>query len=120
MAIGIASLFLSSCKTKTSEGLIIFTRSAGANANIPVSDSVNYTAQSQIVELNPEKPSVSLKILTSDFYSAREPRISNDGNTMLFSAIKKENDKWQIWEMDLNNLKSIQLTDSKENYTDPA
>ena len=39
---------------------------------------------------------------------------------MLFTGQQKENDPWQIWEMNLKDLKSRQITSSKENCTDPA
>ncbi len=39
---------------------------------------------------------------------------------MLFAAQLKENDPWQIWEMNLNNLKYRKITTGSENCTDPA
>ncbi len=62
--------------------------------------------QAQIVELDPAKPDRQVKILTSEFYSARSPQISYDGKYMLFCAQQKQTDPWQIWEMDLKNLKT--------------
>ena len=62
----------------------------------------------------------SPKVLTSSFYSARSPEISNDGQFMIFAGKKKEGDTWQIWETDLGNLKTRQLTKLKEDCTDPA
>lgn len=102
--------------------MIIFTRTAikSNNLNFDKFDSWRYISQTQIVELNPDKPEGSLKVLTSDYYSARSPEISYDGNYLLFAAQQKQNDLWQIWEMDLNDLKSRQVTTSKENCTDPA
>lgn len=102
--------------------MIIFTRTAvkSNNLNFDKSDSSGYFSQAQIVELNPDKPEGSLKVLTSDYYSARSPEISYDGNYLLFAAQQKQNDLWQIWEMDLNDLKSRQVTSLKENCTDPA
>jgi hypothetical protein len=70
--------------------------------------------------MDPSKPEASEKVLTGNFYSARSPHISFDGNYMLFAAQQKQNEPWQIWEMDLNNLKSRQITSSKENCIDPA
>ena len=62
----------------------------------------------------------SVKILTADFYSARSPKISYDGKSLLFSACKKQGDPYQIWEMNLGNLKSRQITSSNVNCSDPA
>ncbi len=39
---------------------------------------------------------------------------------MLFSGQQKENDPWQIWVMDLNNMKYRKVTSGSENCTDPA
>ena len=39
---------------------------------------------------------------------------------MLFAAQKKQNDIWQIWEMNLENLKIRQITSSNKNCIDPA
>ena len=122
VAIGSASIFLSSCVEKSRDGIIIFTRNTtkSKNLNWDKPDSLRYISQAQIVELDPYKPGSSVKILTSDFISARSPQISYDGKYMLFTGQQKENDPWQIWEMDLKNMKSRQVTSSKENCTDPA
>jgi hypothetical protein len=122
MAFGSATIFFSSCKGKSHDGMIIFTRSA-AKLQIPYydkQDSWKYVSPVQIVALNRDKPEGSLKVLTSDFYSARSPRVSYDGKYLLFAAQQKQSDIWQIWEMDLDNLKTRQVTASKENCTDPA
>jgi hypothetical protein len=122
MAIGFSCIFFSSCRKKTRDGMIIFTRfpKKVQNINYVTRDSLRYIPQAQIVALDPDKPESSLKVLTSDYYSARAPQISYDGKYLLFAAQQKQNDPWQIWEMDLNNLKSRQVTSSKENCTDPA
>ena len=122
MAIGFSCIILSSCNKKNKEGMIIFTRRAvkSNSLNLDKSDSWRYVTQTQIAELNPDKTEVPAKVLTTSFFSACSPEISYDGKYMLFAAQQKQNDPWQIWEMDLNNLKSRQLTYSKQNCTDPA
>jgi hypothetical protein len=122
MAIGFFCLILSSCGEKNKEGMIIFTQSQVKSNNVTFnkSDSWRYISQAQIMELNPERPETTVKILTGNFYTAHSPKISYDGKYMLFAAQQKQNDPWQIWEMNLNNLKSRQVTSSKENCTDPA
>jgi len=104
------------------DGMIIITRTKEKteNANYITGDHWRYLPQAQIVELDPAKPDRSIKILTSDYYSARSPQISYDGKHMLFCAQQKQTDPWQIWEMNLSNRKTIQVTSSKENCTDPA
>jgi len=122
MAIGFFCLIFSSCGEKNKEGMIIFTRSQVKSNSVTFdkSDSWRYMTQAQIMELNPEKPDTTVKILTGNFYSAHSPEISYDGKYILFAAQQKQNDLWQIWEMDLNDLKARQVTSSKENCTDPA
>jgi hypothetical protein len=39
---------------------------------------------------------------------------------MLFSGQLKKDDKWQIWEMNLKNLRKRQITSASQNHTDPA
>jgi hypothetical protein len=123
MAIGSVSIFLSSCSVKSIDGGIVFTRTAGNQKNLNYDanpDSITYEGKSQIVALNTDKPGSPVKILTGDFYSARSPEISFDGKYMLFAARQKQNDTWQIWEMNLGNLKARPITSSKDNCTDPA
>jgi hypothetical protein len=82
---------------------------------------LNYkTQQVQIVAIRPGKPDGTVKILTEDFYSATSPEISYDGKHMLFSAQLKQNDPWQIWEMNLDNLETNQITSSRQSCIDPA
>jgi len=122
MAIGFACLFLTSCREKSKEDSIILTRTAGRieNSNLSATDSKKYILRSEIVSIKPGNLDVSPKVLTSSFYSARSPEISNDGQFMLFAGQKKEGDTWQIWETDLTNLNTKQLTKLKEDCTDPA
>ena len=90
------------------------------NINYITGDSWRYIPQAQIVALDPDKPAGSLKVLTAEYYSARSPEISYDGKYLLFAAQKKQSDLWQIWEMNLKDLKARQVTSSKENCIDPA
>lgn len=121
MAIGSANIFFSSCKVKPTDGMLIITQTIGNEKvlNQAFPDSGRYMPHTQIVLFDPTKQVGSLKILTTDFYSARSPKISYDGKSLLFSACRKQNDQWQIWEMDLGNFKIHQITSSKENCTDP-
>lgn len=122
MATGFASLFLTSCKEKTKEGSIIFTRTAGRveKSIFSTADPRKLILRTEIVAIDPDRTDPSPKVLTSSFYSARSPEISNDGQFMIFAGQQKEGDTWQIWEADLGNLKTRQLTKLKEDCTDPA
>lgn len=122
MAIGIAGLFITSCSRKSTEGTIIMTRTSGSLKNLSFSatDSQKSILRSEIVMVEQGKPEASQKVLTSSLYSARSPEISNDGQFMIFAGQKKEGDTWQIWETDLGNLKTRQLTKQKADCTNPA
>jgi Hydrazine synthase alpha subunit middle domain/WD40-like Beta Propeller Repeat len=122
MAIGSASLFFSSCKGKSFEGMIILTQVIGneLNTNNTTEDSWRYIPQTRIVAIDSANPDESIKVLTEDYFSARSPEISSDGNFLLFTAQKKQNDPWQIWEMNLSDLKTRHITTSPDNCFDPA
>jgi Hydrazine synthase alpha subunit middle domain len=120
MATGIGSLFLASCGEKSKEAGIILTRTGVkiGDSKFSAADSRKNTLRSEIVAIEPGD--LSPKPLTASFYSARSPEISNDGRFMIFAGQKKQGDKWQIWETDLANLKTRQLTKLKTDCTDPA
>jgi len=121
VVIGLSSLF-SSCKEKSMEGMIVFTQVTGdAHAFDDVTkNSRKLLSDSRIVAINPQKPESKLKVLTEGYYSACSPQISYDGKSMIFATQKKQNDVWQICEMDLENLRIRQVTSSTENCFDPA
>jgi len=122
MGLGSASFFLTSCGEKSARTSIIFTRTTGkiGNSDISEVDSKKINLRSEIVAIEPGNSDVSPKVLTSSFFSARSPEISYDGQFMIFTGKKTESDPWQIWEADLGNLKTRQLTKMKEDCTDPA
>jgi hypothetical protein len=122
MAIDIVSLFVTSCSRNSTEDTLIITRTSGrvSNLSFSASTSRNINLPTDIIEVKPGRSDASPKVLTSSFYSARSPKISNDGQFMIFAGQKKEGDTWQIWETDLRNLKTNQLTKLKEDCTDPA
>ena len=119
--IGLANIFFSSCSQETLNGKIIITRTAAKleNINLVSGDSWQYIPKTQIAVIDSVNGAESVKIITEDFFSAQSPSISYDGSHMLFAAQRKENDHWQIWEMDLGNFKVRQMTFSDQNCTDP-
>ena len=121
MAICAAAIFIHSCKQKSLTDMIVMSQSKGdiESANYLSGDKWRYMSQSRIVALNTNAPNKPLYELTKDFYSACAPKISYDGTFMLFVAQKNQNDIWQIWEMNLSNLKKRQITSSKEHCIDP-
>jgi hypothetical protein len=121
MAISLSGILISSCSEGIREGSVVFTQLTGKtegpeNAAL---DSWRYKVQSHIAVINPENTGKSYKVLTSDFYSALAPEISYDGKFLLFAGQLKQNDPWQIWEMNLGSLKVRQVITVKEDCTDP-
>ncbi len=119
-----SSFFFTACKKSTMEGMIVSTQVSKdlQNVNYINGNSWRYFPKSRIVVLNPNKANAneSLKVLTNDFFSACSPQISFDSKSMIFTAQKTKSDRWQIWEMNLKNLKSHQITISSNNCIDPA
>ena len=122
MVMSFSVVFLPSCNKRSMEGMIVFTQVKGdlQEINYKTGDSWRYISDSRIVALNPKESGEKIKVLTDDYFSACAPEISYDGKSMLFAAQKKQNDVWQIWEMNLENLKVKQITSSTENCIDPA
>lgn len=122
MAIGSASILFYSCKEKSSKDMLIVTLGniKENTLNTTPSDSRRYLFRTQLVSLDPGKSNGSSRILTADFYSARSPKISFDGKNLLFSACKNQGEPYQIWEMNLEDLKSHQITSSDMSCSDPA
>ena len=101
--------------------MLIITQTSGniKNLNFITGESWRYVPKAFIAALDPDKPE-SLKVLTDEFYSACFPDISYDGKYMLFAAQQKEGDLWQIWEINLGNLKSRNVIALNDNCIDPA
>lgn len=117
-----SSFIFTSCKESTMEGMIIATQVPKVlqDANYLNGNSWRYFTKSKIVLINPNEDNKSLKVLTNNFYAACSPQISFDGKSMLFTAQKSKKDRWQIWKMNLKNLKFHQITTSSNNCIDPA
>lgn len=121
VVIGFSIILLTSCN-KSHEGMIIITQVSGKlqDINYVNGNSWRYIPQCRISAFDPAHPERSFKVLTTDFYSARSPEVSCDGKHLLFSGQLKDNDPWQIWEMDLGSLKTKRITSTQNNCTDPA
>jgi len=56
------------------------------------------------------RPDGSIRVLSAQFYAARDPALSFDAQRLLFAAKRSEQDRWQIYEMRTDSLAVRQLT----------
>jgi hypothetical protein len=120
--VSLACAIIVSCSNKASDNNKLILTEAPVNiqlADYPSGASWRYLPGARIISIETGRPG-SNKTLTEEFFSACFPEISYDGKFMLFAAQQKENDPWQIWEMNLKNLKYRQVTYGREECTDPA
>ncbi|MGB8359269.1 MAG: hypothetical protein WCD55_11720 [Bacteroidales bacterium] len=120
--VGLACTISVSCSKNTSDDNKLILTEAPGNVHLPdYSSGASWRNLSgaRIISVDLERPG-SQKTLTKDFYSACFPEISYDGKSILFAGQHKENDPWQIWEMNLKTRKYRQVTSGSEECTDPA
>jgi len=79
-----------------------------------------YIPRAEIIALEVNGENKEPTVLTGNFFSARAPEVSYDGNTLVFTGQKGEGDTWQIYTMDLQSLTVSQVTHCPVNCTDPA
>ncbi len=99
--------------------MVIFTRVPVDQVNFQVEAFTHQYPGAQIVAVDIDDPAGSETILTPDFYSACSPRISYDAKQMLFLAQPEENEPWQVWELDLKDGDSRQVTEFDESCSGP-
>jgi hypothetical protein len=58
-------------------------------------------------------------VLTPEFAAAADPSVSFDGKRILFSGKRTAQDKWDIWEMDLDGKNKRQITNGFGNCREP-
>jgi Hydrazine synthase alpha subunit middle domain len=120
--ISLSCLVMVSCNSKSVKNGMLLVAEAPKNIQTPdytSGESWRYLEGARICAFIPGKHS-SLKVLTDNFYSAFSPEISYDGRFILFTAQQKQDESWQIWEMNLDNLVCRKVTSFNDNCTDPA
>ncbi len=117
---GLMSIYLASCGHRMEEGMILYTRVPAGHAESLEGEVIHRYPGAQIVAIHPDRPGQSETILSSEFYSACSPFLSYDARRILFAAQQKKDDIWQVWEMDLRNGNSRQITDFDEPCYGPA
>jgi hypothetical protein len=119
LLMGVAALLAVSCKNKPDQGLVIMTERP-AKLTDTASFNIRYDDQCRIVSIDAADPAGTFRVLSDAFFSARAPQISYDGRFMLFTGKRNKGDSWQIWEMNLHDLSTRQITTSGENSVDPV
>jgi hypothetical protein len=120
-ALVLACTMISSCSSKAvRKGMLVITEVPGniKDPDSPDGISWHYLPGARISAMYPGR-GTSLKLLTKTFFSACDPDISYDGRFMLFAGQQKQDERWQIWEMNLDNLTYRQITTFNEDCTDP-
>lgn len=120
--LGLTGFILTGCGERSMDGMIIMSRADetlqhmadGSDSSWP------YFPESSIVALDPDDTDTPVMMLSEGFYSACAAELSYDAENIVFAGQKNKGDIWQIWEMDLNDLKARQITSSNENCIDPA
>jgi hypothetical protein len=77
-----------------------------------------FPSGSRIVRLTSESKRPS--DLTPEFFAAADPQIDFSGAKILFSALRKADAKWQIWEMKADGSEKRQITNCTEDCLRPA
>lgn len=119
--IGLVCIIAASCKGRSAKHGMIIVTEAPINVNAQdfvTGNSWRYLPGARISAFHRGEPS-SLKVLTKNFYSACSPKVSCDGKNVLFAAQQNKDEAWQIWEMQIDDLKCRKITSFKENCTDP-
>jgi len=75
---------------------------------------------SRIVGLRRQSWSGSPVDITPEFFAAAGPRMSFDGNRVLFAGQKFEGGLWQVWEMNADGSDKRQITSCMENCLQAA
>lgn len=116
-----SACLLMSCEHQVQEGMIVITQVEKNQKNAEmISVGVPImTTGSKLLKIDPEYPEHLPVVLTRDFYSAASPTISFDAQRMVFAGQKNQNDIWQIYEMDLSNMRYEAITSGLNNSLDP-
>lgn len=119
-----AGIFWLMPESRLEKGMVIVTAvPSGFDLTIEDMGTDNrYIAGSQIIVLRMDADNSEIEpiLLTEDFYSARAPEISYNGEKMVFSGQKSQHETWQIFTMDFKSFKVSQITVGNKNCTDPT
>lgn len=115
----LAGFTLASCTSKKIGGYIVYTKVASDKFNPNDVNIYHNFPGAGLMAFDPDSKSGTELNLTPGFSSACFPQVSYDAKHILFTGRKTENDPWQIWEMNLKEMKSRKLTNFKESCYTP-
>ena len=104
--------YITSCTNQSDSGMVVFTRVPVNKTDLQKVLPHIFTG-ANLSAINPSKTNDEAVNLTPDFYSACSPHVSYDAQHLLFLGQKAEKDLWQVWEMDLKDKTSRQVTNCK-------
>ena len=112
---------LISCKDNSIQGKVLLTAIEDPQLVDVYTETTGVTGLpgASIIAIDPEQEGVIAKVISNGFYSACFPDVSYNGQKMIFTGQLQEGDVWQIFEMDLNDLSSQQLTNAEFNCSEP-
>jgi hypothetical protein len=64
-------------------------------------------------------PDGSSTVLTAEFAAASDPSVSFDGKRILFAGKRAPQDKWDVWEMDIDGKNKQQITKNSGDCREP-
>jgi Tol biopolymer transport system component len=74
---------------------------------------------SQVARLVRSLPDGALRVLSEEFYSARDPDVSFDGERILFAGKRRQASLWQIYEMAIDGSGVRQIIDAPMDCRQP-
>ncbi len=108
----LAGGYITSCSNMPVNGTVVFTRVP--IANIDVEKAIPHLFKgANLQAVNRMETGGEGVNLTPGFYSACSPQVSYDAKHILFLGQKKETDLWQVWEMNIKDKSTRQITNCK-------
>lgn len=114
----IISLFVAPITGRTHQ--IVFTQEPIKSTQIKKGSKWAFSKEgipgSRIVSLSPDG---EITVLTAEFTSASDPAVSYDAKRILFAGKLKPEDRWNVWEMDIDGKNKRQITKDMGDCREP-
>lgn len=112
---------LVSCKDDSIEGKVLLTAIKDPQM-VEVytgTSGVGVLPGAAIIAIDPQQEGTAAKVISDGFYSACFPDVSYNGQKIVFTGQLQEGEVWQIFEMNLKDLSTQQLTHAEFNCYEP-